>query len=170
MRLELTRRTDYAVRAMIALARQPDETLSSTELSESTHIPVRFVTQVMSNLVRADLVSAVIGRSGGYRLGSDPESVSVLSIVEAVEGDVRRQHCTLRGGPCQVFEPCEIHHVFSGAQEAFIAQLASSTLAAVAAAQPAPPAGALVEPHAPPSRTSSDASPGTPQPEPDAGD
>ena len=136
MRLELTRRTDYAVRAMIVLARNPNETLSSAELSQRTHIPVRFVTQVMSNLVREELVSAVIGRSGGYRLSSDPESVSVLAIVQAVEGDVRRQHCTLRGGPCQRFEPCEIHHVFSGAQEAFIAQLEASTLASVAASVP----------------------------------
>src|SRR5450759_3495383 len=100
MRLELTRRTDYAVRAMLALARRPGQTLSSADISEITNIPVRFVTQVMSHLVRAGLVQAVIGRSGGYRLNAEPDSVSVLSIVEAVEGDPRRQHCALRGGPC----------------------------------------------------------------------
>ncbi len=131
MRLELTRRTDYAVRAMLTLARHPSETLSSAEISDITHIPVRFVTQVMSNLVRAGIVDGVIGRTGGYRLVARPEAVSVLSIVEAVEGDTRRQHCVLRGGPCQYGSPCEIHEVFASAQEAFIGQLGASTLASV---------------------------------------
>lgn len=134
MRLELTRRTDYAVRAMLALARHPGQTLSSVDIAEITNIPVRFVTQVMSHLVRAGLVQAVIGRSGGYRLSSEPRSVSVLAMVEAVEGDTRRQHCALRGGPCQGTSPCEIHHVFAGAQEAFIAKLAATSLATIAAA------------------------------------
>jgi len=132
MRLELTRKTDYAVRAMLALARHPGETLSSADISELTNIPVRFVTQVMGNLVRAGLAHGVIGRSGGYRLSADPAAVSVLSIVEAVEGDTRRQHCVLRGGPCQYEQQCEIHYVFGGAQEAFINTLAASSLADIA--------------------------------------
>jgi Rrf2 family transcriptional regulator, iron-sulfur cluster assembly transcription factor len=131
MRLELTRSTDYAVRGMFVLARSPGQTISSVEIAERTHIPVRFVTQIMAHLVRAGLVGAVIGRSGGYRLNAAPEEITVLSIVEAVEGDTRRRHCVLRGGPCQRTTPCEIHHVFSAAQEAFIAQLAGTSLAAV---------------------------------------
>ena len=131
MRLELTRRTDYAIRAMLTLARHRDETLSSADISARTNIPVRFVTQVMSNLVRAGLVHAVIGRSGGYRLLAKPETVSVLSIVDAVEGDTRRQHCVLRGGPCQNGQPCEIHSVFAGAQDAFHEHLATSSLATI---------------------------------------
>ena len=139
MRLELTRRTDYAVRAMLALSRNPGQTLSSADISGITGIPVRFVTQVMSHLVRAGLVQAVIGRSGGYRLSAKPESVSVLAVVEAVEGDTRRQHCALRGGPCERNSPCEIHYVFAGAQEAFIAKLAETSLATIAEAQPVAP-------------------------------
>ena len=97
MRLQMTRRTDYAVRAMLALARHPDQTLSSTDIAEMTGIPVRFVTQVMGHLVRAGLVRGVIGRSGGYRLATTAEAVSVLAIVDAVETDARRPQCVLRG-------------------------------------------------------------------------
>ena len=136
MRLELTRRTDYAIRAALALARNPGTRMSSALLSKTTHIPVRYSTQVMSDLVRAGLVNAYVGRAGGYTLSAPAETVSVLQIVEAVEGDPRRQHCSLRGGPCRRNEPCEVHFVFSEAQDAFIAQLAASSLADLAAKQP----------------------------------
>jgi len=135
MRLELTRRTDYAIRASLVLARNPGARMSSSHISRTTHIPLRFTRQVMSDLVRAGLVSAAVGRTGGYTLKAQPDKVSVLEIVEAVEGDSRRQHCSLRGGPCRRYEPCEVHFVFAGAQEAFIAQLAASSLAQLAAKQ-----------------------------------
>ena len=132
MKLEMTKRTDYAVRAMLALARQPDATLSSGDIAAQTNIPVRFSTQVMGHLVRAGLVRGVIGRTGGYRLASKPESVSVLSIVQAVEGDPRRPQCVLRGGLCSGGAPCEIHFVFADAREAFTNRLAATSLASVA--------------------------------------
>ena len=132
MRLELTRKTDYAVRAMLVLARRRDQMLTGAAISARTGIPVRFVTQVMGHLVRAGLVDGVIGRSGGYRLSGDPAAVSILAIVQAVEGDTRRRHCVLRGGPCNGASACEIHHVFSDAQDAFTDALAAWTLAAVA--------------------------------------
>lgn len=136
MRLELTRRTDYAIRAVLVLARNPGTRLSSTQISRATQIPLRFTRQVMSDLVRADLVSAAVGRAGGYNLTAQADRVSVLEIVEAVEGDPRRQRCSLRGGPCRRNEPCEVHFVFADAQEAFIAKLAESSLAELAARQP----------------------------------
>jgi DNA-binding IscR family transcriptional regulator len=55
----------------------------------------------MTDLLRADLVSAAVGRAGGYTLRAHPEGVSVLDIVKAVEGDPRRQRCSLRAGPCR---------------------------------------------------------------------
>jgi Rrf2 family protein len=154
MRLEMTRRTDYAVRAMLVLARDPGVT-TSTEIAEQTGIPVRFVSQVMAHLVRDHLVTAVIGRSGGYRLAKSADKISVLSIVTALEGDTRRTHCALRGDRCDRRRPCEIHHVFAGAQEAFVAQLAASSLASVLNGEPATP-------------SRSDASPGTRRPAPGA--
>jgi len=133
MRLELTRKTDYAVRAMLTLARNRDRTLTGASISARTGIPIRFVTQVMGNLVRCGLVHGVIGRSGGYRLNVDPGSISVLAIVQAIEGDTRRRHCVLRGGPCGGASVCEIHHVFSDAQDAFTDTLQAWSLAALAA-------------------------------------
>src|SRR6187397_541724 len=74
MRLELTKRGDYAVRAMLALARgthagvQANGLLSARRISDAMGIPVRFLPQVLGDLQRASLVEAAPGRSGGYRL------------------------------------------------------------------------------------------------------
>src|SRR5262245_60645596 len=95
MRLQLTRRGDYAIRAALLLAQMGDETISSSAIARATDIPERFVGQVMGDLVRAGLVTASIGRRGGYHLAQPAQEISLLQIVEAVEGDTRRRTCIL---------------------------------------------------------------------------
>src|SRR5262245_16581878 len=103
VRLELTRRADYGVRAMLALARHGgEEPLSASRIADAMAIPPRFVGQVMGDLVEAGLVEARTGRSGGYRLIGSPADITILTIVEATEGDSRRRTCVLRNAPCSV--------------------------------------------------------------------
>lgn len=131
MRLELTRRGDYAVRAMLALARPEAHQLTAAALADATAIPAGYVPQVMGDLVRAGLVANRRGRSGGYRLARPAGEVSLLDIVEAVEGDGRRRTCVLRGGPCRRDGACDVHDAFSRAQEAVFGTLAGVSLADV---------------------------------------
>jgi Rrf2 family protein len=130
MRLELTKRADYGVRAMLALARQPNGTLlSAARVAATMDIPPRFVGQVMGDLVDAGFVEARIGRGGGYRLRSSAEGISILAIVEAVEGDARRRTCVLRGGACSRDGVCDVHEIFQAAQDALLERLDNSSLA-----------------------------------------
>ncbi len=131
MRLELTRRGDYAVRAMLALARPDTRQLTAAALAEATGIPVGYVPQVMGDLVRAGLVANRRGRNGGYRLARPAGEVSLLAIVEAVEGAGRRQTCVLRGGPCRRDGACDVHDAFFRAQEAVFDTLDGVSLADV---------------------------------------
>lgn len=131
MRLELTRRGDYAVRAMLALARPEAHQLTAAALAGATGIPAGYVPQVMGDLVRAGLVANRRGRSGGYRLARPAGEVSLLDIVEAVEGDGRRQTCVLRGGPCRRDGACDVHDAFFEAQEAVFGSLDGVSLADV---------------------------------------
>lgn len=141
MRLELTRRGDYAVRAMLALA-EPHPAgsrngwLSVRRIAERMAIPHRFLPQVMRDLAAAGLVEAQTGRSGGYRLARPAASISLLDVIEAVEGDSRRQACVLRGGPCGRDGYCAVHAVFFAAQEALLRHFERTTLAEVAAVLP----------------------------------
>jgi Rrf2 family protein len=138
MRLELTKRGDYGVRAMLALARSaaggttPTGLLSARRISDAMGIPVRFLPQVLGDLQRASLVEAAPGRSGGYRLTRPAAEISLLEVIEAVEGDTRRRTCVLRGGPCGVDGTCDVHDVFAQGQEALRATFARATLAELA--------------------------------------
>ena len=134
MRLELTKRGDYAVRAMLALTRgSGNGLLSARRISDAMGIPVSFLPQVLTDLQRAGLVEAAPGRSGGYRLSRDPGAISLLDVIEAVEGDARRQSCVLRGGQCGVDGTCDVHNVFFAGQEAFRDTFAAANLAELAA-------------------------------------
>jgi len=130
MRLELTRRGDYAIRAMLALGRaEPDSRLPVRRIAADMTIPVAFLPQVMRDLAAAGLVEGATGRSGGYRLARPPQRIAVLEIIEAAEGDSRRTTCVLRGGPCGPERHCDAHEVFYTARSAMLDRLRSATLA-----------------------------------------
>ena len=129
MRLELTRRGDYAVRAMLALAAANDDRpVSVRRIAEAMDIPAQILPSVMRELVRAGLAEAVAGRAGGYRLAKPARAIDLLAVVEAVEGDTRRQTCVLRGGPCGRDGQCNVHPAFYAAQQAIRAELGRATL------------------------------------------
>jgi Rrf2 family protein len=131
VRLELTKRADYAVRTVLALARAADgERLSVRRVAAEQMVPERFLSQVMRDLVRAGLVDGTVGRTGGYRLAKPSNTISVLDVVEAVEGDSRRRVCVLRGGPCAIDGVCDVHAVFAAAQDDVLGRLRTSTIAA----------------------------------------
>lgn len=130
MRLELTRRGDYAVRAMLAVARRgTTEPISGREIAAEMAIPIGFVSHVMVDLVSAGLVTSVTGRTGGYALASAPAETSLLAVIEAIEGDSRRTSCVLRGGACGDGGHCQVHDVFFDAQDALLSRLDHVTLA-----------------------------------------
>lgn len=134
MRLELTKRADYGIRSVVALAGiAGDARLSVRQLADAQAIPVRFLPQVMTDLGRAGIVEAVAGRNGGYRLARPAADVTLLDVVEAVEGDLRRRTCVLRGGACGAGTVCAVHSVFSDAQDDLLDRLAAATVASVTA-------------------------------------
>lgn len=133
MRLELTRRGDYAVRTMLALAVGSDDPglVTARRIAAQMAIPERFLPHVLRDLSRAGLVEGRTGRSGGYRLARSPSRVTMLEIVEAVEGENGPPTCVLRGGPCRPDGRCAVHDVFAGARAAVRERLAATTLADV---------------------------------------
>lgn len=148
MRLELGRRADYAIRAAVDLARHHDdgERRKARAIAEEMAIPTTYVPQIMAELVRAGLVESVAGRSGGYSLARPPRSVSLLGVVEAVEGDILSAACVLRGGPCRWSDMCAVHVPWSRAQHALLASLGDTSLADIVEIDTALEAGAYEVP------------------------
>ena len=134
MRLELTHRGSYAIRAVLTLARaDKDEVVPARRIAKEMDIPVRFLPQVLGDLSRAGIVEARLGRAGGYRLSKPAAEISLLDVIEAAEGDARRQTCVLSGKPCNGDDPCDVHDMFYDAQEAILQRLDGVTIAEVVA-------------------------------------
>jgi Rrf2 family protein len=129
VRLDLTRRADYAIRATLALAHAGDGVrLSARRIAADQGIPGRILPRIMTDLGRAGVVASTAGRTGGYELAREPATVSLLDVIEAVEGDTRRRTCVLRGGTCRLASACDVHNAFAEAQDALLASLSTTTL------------------------------------------
>jgi Rrf2 family transcriptional regulator, iron-sulfur cluster assembly transcription factor len=127
--IDLGRKGDYALRAMIVLAGQHGEGLvKAREIAVETGVPATYLPQVLAELARAGLVTSVAGPRGGYATARPPAAISLLEVIEAVNGPLRSAVCPLRGGPCTPDEPCALHRAWGSAQEALSDSLASANL------------------------------------------
>ena len=131
MRLQLGRRADYAIRAVVDLARHSEtgERRKSRAIAEEMDIPASYVPQILAELVRAGLVTSVAGRDGGYRLARPIGQISLVDVIRAVDGDLGSNVCVLRGGPCRWDDVCAVHVPWARAQNALLDELAETTLA-----------------------------------------
>lgn len=125
MRLEITRRAHLAVRVVRAL--QPIGTRrKSSELAVELDATPGFLAQVATPLVRRGWVTSVPGPTGGYQATRD--DLSVLDVVEAVDGPTDDGRCVVEGGPCHLSEPCALHHAWAAARASLTEILAATPL------------------------------------------
>ncbi len=123
MRLEMSRRTDIAIKALGILA-SSDGMWSGNELAELTATSPTFLAQALAPLIEIEVVQSRTGRSGRYGLGVRARKVSILEVVEAVEGPIDGDTCVLAGGPCGIDE-CALHTAWQASLAAMTQVLAS---------------------------------------------
>ncbi len=142
MEMALTSRSDYAVRAMICVARLGEgERRKAAQISATMQIPGKYIAQILAPLVAAGLLQSVAGPRGGYTLARPAGEISLLEIIEVAEGPIHADRCVLRGGPCDWEETCPLHVTWSRARTAFTGALAQAVLADIAATDRAIEAG-----------------------------
>lgn len=127
MRLDITRKTNLAILAMAALPRSGAR-VSGKELAGHVGTSTAFLAQVMMPLVRSGWVTSQPGRSGGYELNNGGRDISVLDVIEAVEGPTDTTSCVLRSGDCSAADPCATHEAWSRARDALVKELAATPL------------------------------------------
>ena len=108
MRLEVTRKSDLAVRALRVLEERHGR-VKGPELAERVGSTAGFVSQALNPLVRAGWVRSDPGPSGGYSLSVRLSEVSVLAVIEAVEGPTDSGRCVLADRPCNEKGTCALH-------------------------------------------------------------
>jgi Rrf2 family protein len=133
---------DYSVRAVLDLARHYGEGRRKTrEIAASMRIPRKYLSQILANLVRRGLLTAVAGQAGGYELSRAPSRISLLDVVEAAEGPIELRQCLLRGFPCGSGGTCAVHEAWSAAQGAMVQRLRRVTFAEILRQESASTAG-----------------------------
>jgi Rrf2 family transcriptional regulator, iron-sulfur cluster assembly transcription factor len=133
--LTLTRRGDYAVRAALALAKAypAGGYRKIREVADEMALPLQYTPQILNLLAKAELAEARAGQRGGYRLRRPPEEVTLLEVVEAAEGPLRLERCTLRGGPCHWEDVCPLHTTWEEGRRALLQVFQGQNLASLVA-------------------------------------
>jgi len=133
MFMQITRASDYAVRVMIHLAGLPrGSKLQQADLSKATDVSGHFLSKVLQRLVRAQLIRSQRGAGGGFALAVPADSISLLSVVEAMEGPLRLNLCLEDGPRCNRESWCPAHQVWVTAQAAIGKVLGAASIAALA--------------------------------------
>ena len=130
MRLEITRKTDLATRAMIALARVGTKTKASL-LAEAVGTTTGFLSQVMTPLVAQGWVRSDPGPTGGYTCLIDINNISILEVREAIEGTTDTTHCVLIDRNCSEASPCALHGPWSKARQQLLSDLRDTPLGSI---------------------------------------
>jgi len=108
--MQLSNTSQYAIRILAYITDQKDSHLiNATELAEALLIPYKFLTKIMTDLVKADLVESVRGRDGGYKLQRSASEIMVDDILNLFNDSIKDEQCVLGIGFCNGMCKCALH-------------------------------------------------------------
>jgi len=127
--VQITRASDYATRVMIFLASLPPAAKAqSAAIARATDVPASFLSKVMQRLVSAGLVTSSRGAGGGFGLAIPRGKITILDILETMEGETRLNLCLAQGPSCSRKSRCPAHEVWQEAQSALVGVLRQASL------------------------------------------
>ncbi|GAB4315169.1 MAG: Rrf2 family transcriptional regulator [Candidatus Zixiibacteriota bacterium] len=120
----------HALRALIHLARRYDQgPVLVREIAKSANIPRPFLSKILYDLKRIDLVRSVKGPGGGFVLSQSPDQTTLGQVVDAIDGlDTIRERCLLGLKECSDDSPCPLHEYWSTARADYLRTLETVTL------------------------------------------
>ncbi len=106
----LSNSSQYAIRILAYMADQKDSALiNATELAEILYIPYKFLTKIMTDLVKVDLVESTRGREGGFKLKKKSSDIMVSDILNLFNDSIKDEQCVLGIGFCNGLCKCALH-------------------------------------------------------------
>lgn len=122
-------RTDLTLRTVGALA--DGQRWRAAQLAEQVGTTAAYLAHIVGPLTRAGWVDSAPGPTGGHQLVADLDQVSLLELIEAVEGPTDDGRCVMASQPCPAPEPCAIHDTWIRARSALTDELAATSLLAI---------------------------------------
>lgn len=127
--MEITKKTEYAISALVELALHPGEFISSKTIASRQEIPTNFLPQILALLGSQGWLHGMRGPGGGVRLERDPATLSVMDVIELIEGPIAISKCLSHELTCSRKGRCPLQPVWSEAQDAFVSILSNRTIA-----------------------------------------
>jgi Rrf2 family protein len=132
--LKLTKKADYALIALKHLTVLRPKSASAKEISERYHIPVPVLSKVLQRLAKSGFLASEHGTNGGYRLAQDPDRISALQVVRAIDGPVFLASCfTENGKDCNHLDRCSIRDPLRRVHEGILGLLDALSMLDLAA-------------------------------------
>ncbi|MFM8321498.1 MAG: RrF2 family transcriptional regulator [Chloroflexota bacterium] len=126
--MQITRQADYAVRAVLYLAQLgTDQRAATSQIAQEQQIPPSFLAKIVSQLSVAGLLQTSRGARGGVSLARPPEEISLLEVVEAIDGPILLNECAGSAGVCTFGDDCPMKPVWCDAQAELVFRLRSTT-------------------------------------------
>ena len=126
--MDITRRCDYALRILEAAYESGDSYVSVADISEQEDIPYAFARSIQHDLVKGGLIKTVRGARGGLALDCDPAQITLLEVLEAVQGPVSVSLCAVDAEYCKRRGGCSYNKLWMGADSLLNSYFDSITL------------------------------------------
>jgi Rrf2 family protein len=128
--MQITRQADYAIRAVRYLAKQdPEKNSATSRVAKEMSIPASFLAKIISQLSIAGLLRTSRGARGGVVLAREAKDISLLEVVEAIDGPILLNECVGDPGNCDFIDDCPMHPIWSNVQKNLVDQLRNTNFA-----------------------------------------
>ncbi len=125
--MQITRQADYAVRAVYYLTQLgADSRAATSQIADHEKIPPSFLAKIISQLSIAGLLHTSRGARGGVTLARAPEDITLLDVVEAIDGPILLNECVVDASVCTFSSDCPMRDVWCDAQKELIDRLSGT--------------------------------------------
>jgi Rrf2 family protein len=131
--MQITRQADYAVRAVLYLARLGEQRAATSAVAKDQNIPPSFLAKIISQLSIAGIVHTSRGARGGVTLARNPKEITLLEVVEAIDGPILLNECVDGDNSCAFDKNCPLRPIWCEAQNDLIVRLKGKDFAALLA-------------------------------------
>lgn len=125
----ITRDTDYAVRALLFIARHKARLISASELVACLRIPRPFLRKILQRLNKKGILKSYKGKGGGFSLALKPKEIFLVDLINAFQGTLKINECIFKKAPCPNIKTCKLKKRIDNIQRYTIAELKDVSLA-----------------------------------------
>jgi Rrf2 family protein len=122
--MQITRQADYAIRAVLYISKLgPSQRAATSQIAKEQHIPPSFLAKIISQLSIAGLLQTSRGARGGVMLAKNPDEITLLEVVESIDGPIALNECVNDQNACSFGDDCPLRPVWCDAQDDLVKRL-----------------------------------------------